>query len=154
MRPEWDDYFLKIAEVIGSRSTCDKGYFTGCVIVDQDNCILATGYAGSPSGTPHCDDKHGHHIVQVNDGGNVTLHCIRTTHAEANAIASAARKGVALKGATLYCILEPCWECAKLIERAGIIRVVAKKYYHRAVMTRELFAAKKIELVIKENYYG
>jgi dCMP deaminase len=150
MRPSWEDYFLDLAQLVGSRSTCDKGHFTGCVIVSSDNCILTTGYAGSSPGMPHCDEV-GHEMVEYIYDGIKSVHCIRTTHAEANAIAQAARKGIALEGSTLYCTLEPCLNCAKLIVRAGIIKVVARFQYHRGRQTRELFNATGIKLTIKEK---
>ena len=83
MRPEWDIYFMKIAHVVALRSTCDRA-FVGTVMV-LDKRILTTGFNGSPAGLPHCDEI-GHLIV---DG-----HCVRTIHAEANAIIQAALHGI------------------------------------------------------------
>lgn len=117
-RPTWDEYFLKIAEIIGSRSTCDRAH-VGAVIT-KSKVILSTGYNGAPRGLPHCDDI-GHEIV---DG-----HCIRTVHAEANAIAQAARNGAAIEGATIYLTISPCYDCFKMMVNAGIQGVVYKQFY-------------------------
>lgn len=117
-RESWNAYFMQMAEHVATRATCDRKH-VGCVI-HKDNRVLATGYNGSLAGTPHCDDV-GHHME---DG-----HCIRTVHAEANAIAHAARAGVPLEGATLTCNTTPCWPCFKLIASAGIVKVVFKDRY-------------------------
>lgn len=133
-RLNWDEYFMHVTKEIGKRGTCARGR-TGCIIV-KDKRILATGYAGSPSGLPHCDDI-GHLMTDIYDKeGNKSSHCIRTTHAEQNALAQAARFGISLDGATLYCKMEPCHTCAKMIINAGIKRVVAEKQYHKAELTR------------------
>ncbi len=137
VRPTWDEYFINVMMMIGTRSTCDRGR-SGCVIVHNKR-ILTTGYVGSPVGQPHCDEV-GHEIHQViNDDDTVSRHCIRTIHAEQNALIQAARVGVSLQGATLYCKMTPCYVCAKLIANAGIIRVVAVKDYHVGKKTKKLF---------------
>lgn len=136
-RPSWDEYFLDLVNVVGSRGTCDRGR-SGCVIV-KDRRILSTGYVGSPIGTAHCDEVgHEMHTV-VHENGEKTRHCIRTSHAEQNAIANAARFGVALEGATLYCHMTPCYTCAKMIINAGIKRVVCNKDYHAGARSKEIF---------------
>ncbi len=143
-RPTWDEYFNQIKEIVASRGTCDRGY-SGCVIV-RDKHILTTGYVGSPPGLPHCDEA-GHLMMKVLDEkGEPHQHCIRTTHAESNAIAQAARFGVSLAGATVYCKMEPCQACAKMIIATGIVRVVAEKRYHGAGMTRDMFKEAGIKL--------
>lgn len=112
-RPSWDEYFLDIARSVSRRSTCDRLH-VGVVLV-RDKRILTTGYNGSPSGMPHCDDV-GHWML-----GN---HCIRTLHGEQNAIIQAALHGISLKGATAYITDHPCNICAKMLIQAGIVRVV------------------------------
>lgn len=137
MRPSWDEYFMQIALVVGTRATCDRGR-SGCVAV-YDNRILATGYVGAPAGLPSCDDlAHEMHTVTHRDGAK-TQHCVRTTHAEQNVIAQAARIGVALLGATLYVHMTPCYTCAKILVNAGIKRVVAGKDYHASERSKEVF---------------
>jgi dCMP deaminase len=90
-RPSWDDYFLELANAASSRATCDRGK-SGCVIV-RDKQVLATGYVGSPAGLPHCDDV-GHLMKKViQENGEISEHCLRTVHAEQNAICQAAKVG-------------------------------------------------------------
>jgi len=149
-RPSWDEYFISLMELVGTRATCNRGR-SGCVIVKEKR-VLATGYVGSPAGTIHCDEiGHEMHIVTHQDKTQ-TKHCIRTSHAEQNAIANAARFGVALDGATLYCHMTPCYVCAKIIINCGIKRVVCNKDYHAGERSKEIFeeAEVKYELVNKE----
>lgn len=149
IRPSWDEYFINILEVVGTRSSCDRGK-SGCVITKEKR-ILATGYIGSPIGTVHCDDVgHEMHTVRHADG-HETQHCIRTAHAEQNAIVSAARFGVALEGATLYCHMTPCYACAKMIINAGIKRVVANLDYHAGDRSKEIFKEAKIKYELVNN---
>ena len=148
-RPSWDEYFMSIAELVGSRATCDRGR-SGCVIV-RDKRILTTGYVGAPAGVAHCDEV-GHEMSTVlNDDGTQSLHCVRTTHAEQNAIAQAARVGVSLDGATVYCHMTPCYICAKIVINAGIKRVVALKDYHRGGRSKEIFKDAGVEYELLNN---
>jgi len=117
-RLSWDEYFLKIAEMVSSRSTCDRRH-VGAVIV-KNKVVLSTGYNGAPRGLSHCDDV-GHEIV---DG-----HCVRTVHGEANAIAQAARNGVSIEGASLYLTHSPCYDCFKMIVNTGISDVKYSSFY-------------------------
>lgn len=148
-RPSWDEYFLEIMRVTGLRSTCDRGY-VGCVIT-KNNRILTTGYAGSPVGITHCSESgHEMHTVTHADG-RVTEHCIRTIHAEQNALITAAKHGVSTDGATLYCKMTPCYTCAKLVINAGIVRVVVENDYHASKRSKEIFKEANIELVVVNN---
>jgi len=117
-RATWDEYFMRIAYEVASRATCDRK-LVGAVIV-RDRCILATGYNGSIRGLPHCDEV-GH---MMEDG-----HCVRTIHAEANAIIQAARNGVRIEDASIYVTASPCWICFKLIANAGIQRIGFGEFY-------------------------
>jgi dCMP deaminase len=147
MRPEWDDIFLEIVPIIGKRGTCNRGR-SGCIIV-KDNRIISTGYVGSPSGMPHCDDV-GHDIIKFIDSkGNSTDHCCRSIHAEENAIIYAAKHGIKLDGSTLYCTMVPCPTCAKSIIGAGIKKVVCIFSHSLVDSSRELFSYSKIDLIIK-----
>ncbi len=142
-RPSWDEYFLQMAETIGTRGTCDRGR-AGAVIT-KDKRILSTGYVGSPVGLPHCDEVgHEMHTVKHEDGTE-SRHCIRTAHAETNAINNAARVGTAIEGGTLYCKMFPCYKCGQSIINSGLIRVVALKDYHGAQRTKEIFDQANIE---------
>jgi len=136
-RPSWDEYFMEVCRAIAKRATCDRGR-SGCVIA-KDHQILVTGYVGSPRGLPHCDDV-GHFFKNVqHEDGSVTTHCVRTVHAEQNAICQAARRGISIDGATLYCKMTPCRTCAMLIISCGIVRVVAEKRYHDAQDSIKMF---------------
>ncbi len=129
-RPSWDDYFFEIADAVSKRATCDRGK-SGCVIV-KDRRILVTGFVGSPRGFPHCDDV-GHQMKRlIHDDGRITEHCMRTIHAEQNAICQAARLGISLEGATLYTRMTPCRTCAMLIINCGIESVLCERRYQAA----------------------
>ncbi len=148
-RPEWDEYFFKIMDAVRLRGTCDRGR-AGCVIV-RDKKILSTGYVGAPPGLPHCDEV-GHLFQEVkHPDGTIKPHCIRTTHAEQNAITQAARHGVNITGSTIYINMEPCIHCAKMIISAGIKKVICRKQYHAAELTRKFFKQAKVQLIVKEK---
>ena len=117
-RASWDDYFMNIAREVASRATCDRKH-VGAVIV-RDKTILSTGYNGSIRGLPHCDED-GH---MMEDG-----HCVRTIHAEANAVIQAAKNGTRIDGAGIYVTASPCWQCFKMIGNAGIGRIVFGEFY-------------------------
>jgi dCMP deaminase len=117
-RVPWDVYFMNIAQVVASRSTCQRK-FVGAVIV-RDKTILSTGYNGSIRGMPHCTEV-GH--MMEND------HCVATIHAEANAIIQAAKNGVTIDGASIYVTASPCWNCFKQIANAGVRRIVYGEFY-------------------------
>ena len=117
-RVSWDEYFMAIARQVATRSTCDRKY-VGAVIV-RDRMILTTGYNGSIRGLPHCDEE-GH---MMEDG-----HCVRTVHAEANALVQAARNGVRVDGGDIYVTASPCFNCFKLIANAGLRRIIFGEFY-------------------------
>lgn len=145
-RPSWDEYFLQMAELVGSRGTCDRGR-AGAVIV-KDKRILATGYVGAPVGLPSCDEV-GHEMNAVtHEDGTISRHCVRTAHAEQNAINNAARIGVAVEGATIYSKFLPCYKCAQSIINSGIKRVVSLRDYHATVETKKILKQSKTEVVI------
>ncbi|MEK7652939.1 MAG: cytidine/deoxycytidylate deaminase family protein [Patescibacteria group bacterium] len=149
IRPTWDEYFMEICRQVARRATCDRGR-SGCVIV-KDRQILTTGYVGSPVGVPHCDEiGHEFHRV-INPDGSVSQHCIRTAHAEQNAICQSAKLGIPLEGATLYCKMTPCYACAKMIINVGIKRVVAEKDYHASRLSKEIFDKAGVRLEILDN---
>lgn len=117
-RASWDEYFLQLAEVVATRATCDRRH-VGAVIV-RDRTVLATGYNGSIRGLPHCDE-----VGHLMENG----HCVRTVHAEANAIAQAAKNGVGIDGASIYITASPCWVCFRLIANAGLSRIAFGEFY-------------------------
>jgi dCMP deaminase len=117
-RKSWDKYFMDIAQMVATRSTCDRKH-VGAVIV-RNRTILSTGYNGSIRGLPHCDEI-GHQMENK--------HCIATIHAEANAIIQAARNGVRIEGASIYITVSPCWNCFKLIANSGITAIYYDEFY-------------------------
>lgn len=143
-RPTWDEYFMEIANTVSKRATCDRGR-SGCVIA-KGKQILVTGYVGSPTGLQHCDDA-GHQLKRlVHEDGKITQHCMRTVHAEQNAICQAAKLGISIDNSTLYCRMTPCRTCAMLIINCGIKRVVCEKKYHDCEETEKLFREAGIQL--------
>jgi len=149
VRPSWDEYFMRIAEVTSTRGSCDRGR-AGTVIV-KDKHILAGGYVGSPKGLPHCDEV-GHLMKTViHEDGSESRHCLRTAHSEQNAICQAAKLGVAIDGATVYTKMTPCAACAKMIINVGIKRVVCGKRYHAGSETEDLFERSGIKLEILDE---
>lgn len=149
IRPSWDEYFMEIANTVAKRATCDRGR-SGCVIA-KDKQILVTGYVGSPIGMPHCDDI-GHQMRKIiHEDGSITNHCVRTVHAEQNAICQAAKMGISLEGSTLYCRMTPCRTCAMLIINCGIKRVVCEKKYHDGQESEKMFALAGVEIVFMND---
>lgn len=134
-RPSWDDYFLQIAFVVATRSTCDRAH-VGAVLV-RDRRILTTGYNGAPAGLPHCDDV-GHLMVAG--------HCVRALHAEQNAIIQAALHGVILQDAHAYVTHQPCLTCSKMLIQAGVRRVVYAGNYPDEY-SRQFLTEAGVELV-------
>lgn len=117
-RPGWDEYFLEVARTVATRATCPRAS-VGAVLV-REHRILTTGYNGAPRGVAHCLDV-GCELVAG--------HCVRSTHAEANAVVQAALHGVGVSGATAYCTHQPCVNCAKLLISAGVERIVYAAEY-------------------------
>jgi dCMP deaminase len=145
VRVSWDAYFMNIAIQVATRSTCDRKH-VGAVIV-RNKTILSTGYNGSPRGLPHCDDV-GHELKEM--GGKKS--CVRTVHAEANAIAQAARTGTAIEGAEIYITVSPCYDCLKLLINSGIKKIICGEFYgSRYGMSgelQELARAAGVEIII------
>ncbi|MDP8206772.1 MAG: dCMP deaminase family protein [Candidatus Electryonea clarkiae] len=116
---KWQKRFIDLARFWAQFMTCDRAH-VGAVIV-RDKRVIASGYGGAPSGSHTCDQV-GHAIFKG--------HCVRTVHAEMNAIAQAARFGPSVDGCDIYCTLMPCWNCAKMISAVGIARVYYEDVYH------------------------
>lgn len=121
-RPSWDEYFISMARLAASRATCPRRR-VGAVLV-RNQRVLATGYNGSVRGAPHCDDV-GCLIVRQGDRES----CVRTVHAELNAILQCAMNGVSSSGSTLYCTDFPCVSCAKALVQAGVEQVIYLSEY-------------------------
>lgn len=144
-----DEYFMEVCRAIAKRATCDR-WRSGCVIA-RENQILVTGYVWAPKWLPHCDDV-GHLLKTLqHDDGHSSQHCVRTVHAEQNAICQAAKLGIALDKATLYCKMTPCRACAMMIINCGITRVVCEKKYHAGEESEEMFKKVWIQLEFFEE---
>ena len=135
MRPSWDQYFMQIAHTVATRATCPR-LSVGAVLV-REHRILTTGYNGAPHGVTHCTEAG---CIMVND------HCVRTTHAEANAIVQGALHGIELGGSTAYCTDQPCINCTKLLISAGVVKIVYDRAYPDPVAT-ELLSEAGVALV-------
>jgi dCMP deaminase len=145
IRPSWDEYFMEVCEAISKRATCERGR-SGCVIA-RNKQILVTGYVGAPTGLLHCDEVGHQFKKMLHEDGNITNHCVRTVHAEQNAICQAAKMGIPIDGATLYCRMTPCRTCAMLIINCGIKRVVCQRLYHDSENSIEML--KKAGIVLE-----
>ncbi len=141
-RPDWDNYFMQIATVVATRSTCSRRQ-VGALLV-QNKRILSTGYNGAPSGLSHCLEVGClREKLQVPSGERHEL--CRGLHAEQNAIIQAAVHGVAIKDAVLYCTHYPCSLCAKMLVNAGVRNLVLATNYPDD-LAKELFAEAGIEV--------
>ncbi|MGI0480219.1 deoxycytidylate deaminase [Geminocystis sp. CENA526] len=153
-RPTWDEYFMLMAKLAATRSTC-LAFPVGAVIV-KNRQVLATGYNGSPSGTIHCTAQGFCYEGLSSCDASKTLPS-RAVHAEANAIAQAARHGIATDGATIYVTLEPCIACLKLIISAGIKEVFYETNFNvgEKVIVRDSFVKNNLvnlhPMTVREN---
>lgn len=134
-----DAVLLETARVMATRGTCSRAQVGAVLAVDGRIC--STGFNGSPHGLPHC---------QHTDDEDFTVTCTTAVHAEANAVAFAARHGVLIQGTTLYCTHTPCVHCAMLLVNAGIVRVVCATEYRDLTGVRVLEAA-HVELWVAES---
>ncbi len=125
-RPSWDEYFLSIARLVSTRSTCLRRR-VGAVVV-KDKQVLATGYNGAPSGIEHCD-KVGCLREKLGVPSGQRHELCRALHAEQNAFLQAARHGTSLAGSTLYITTQPCSICAKMIINVGIKKIIIEGDY-------------------------
>lgn len=121
-RPNWDTYFMIIADAVSMRASCDRARVGSVIVVDRR--IMSTGYNGAPSGVPSCDEV-GHDLVEINGRQS----CVRVIHSEKNAIITAARFGVRLAGATLYTTASTCRDCFMAALQTGIKRIVYGSEY-------------------------
>ncbi|MBV6489787.1 MAG: dCMP deaminase family protein [Fimbriimonadaceae bacterium] len=140
-RPSWDEYFMQIAHLVKTRATCPRRQ-VGAVIV-RERRILATGYNGAPRGLQHCPEGGPEHDWPR--GCMKAGHCIRSLHAEQNALLQAAMIGIACQGATMYVTCQPCNTCAKMIINAGIERVIYEGDYPDD-FSLELFRESKLQV--------
>ena len=135
-RPDWDTYFMSIAQVVATRANCSRRKVAAVIV--SENRIISTGYNGTPRGIKNCFEG-GCPRCSGNVASGASLEECICVHAEQNAIIQAAKLGVSIDGATLYCTHQPCSMCCKMIINSGITRVVYKEGYPDA-FTLELFA--------------
>jgi dCMP deaminase len=135
-RVSWAEYFMNIAHEVATRSTCNRKA-VGAVIV-RGKTILSTGYNGSIKGADHCDDA-GHEME--ND------HCVRTIHAEANAIVQAARHGIRIEDSEIYVTASPCYDCFKMIANVGINKIYFGEFYRDE---RIIALAEKLDIQLSD----
>ncbi len=144
-RPDWHEYFMLLAKLVSVRSTCNSRKI-GAVIV-RNNRILTTGYNGAVHGAPHCIDKGPDFCLRRSIGAHDAdkyNYCM-SSHAEVNAIDQAARFGISLDGAVLYCTLEPCNWCFKQLIQAGITAIYFETYYDSKNKDFDLYWRKIME---------
>lgn len=141
-RPSWDAYFMQIAHLVATRATCPRRS-VGALIV-RDKRIVATGYNGAPSGLAHCPPMGPE--LDWPAGCLRAGHCIRSLHAEQNALIQAAKIGIPCEGGTVYVTCLPCNACAKMIINAGIVRVIYEGDYPDE-FSKELFREAKMEVL-------
>jgi dCMP deaminase len=139
-----DAVLLDVAVTIARRGTCSRLQVGAVLAVDGRIC--STGFNGSPHGLPHCDHPFSESLPRPVDAAT----CLTSVHAEANAVAFAARHGVSIQGATLYCTHTPCVHCAMLLVNAGIVRVVCATRYRSDAGVHVLLEA-TVQLWIVEN---
>lgn len=150
IRPSWDEYFLNLLEPLSRRASCDRGR-NASLIVSPHNTILATGYVGAPPRMPHCDEI-GHKMnTVIHEDGSQSQHCVRTIHAEENAILQCAKDGIKIEGSTIYIKMSPCYNCAMRIARVGIKRVVAQKRYHAGEEAIKMLEKVGVKVDIVDN---
>jgi dCMP deaminase len=126
-RPTWDEYFMEMAELTATRSTCLRRH-VGAVIV-KDRHIIATGYNGAPRGIAHCSEIGGCLREEMNIPSGERHELCRALHAEQNAIIQAATLGQSIEDGDIYITNQPCVICAKMIINAGIKRIVVREGY-------------------------
>jgi len=147
-RPSWHEYFMEIAKLVARRSTCLKRKVGAVAIDPQSKQILATGYNGAASGSKHCSEL-GCLRRDIPSGERFEL--CRAVHAEANLLCQAARRGVSLIGAWVYCTHKPCYWCMKQLINAGITKVIYEQDYPHDKLVEELISQKLIQV---EKYGG
>ncbi len=136
-RPEWDAYFMEIAEVVGRRANCMKRKVAAVLV--RDHRIIATGYNGTPKGARNCHEGGCPRCNGLAPTGTDLDECL-CNHAEENAIAQAAYHGISVRGATMYCTFSPCLRCTKLIINAGVTEVVYNARYTMNPVSLNLLA--------------
>jgi len=142
-RPEWNEYFMQLAQVTAQRATCDRRH-VGCVII-KDRRVISSGYNASISGSPHCEENN--HII-------VNGECIRALHAEENAIVNAAKHGASIENSVLYTTHFPCWNCFRKIANAGIVQIIYNEFKFSSISREILDIMLKTKVRLISLNYG
>ena len=144
-RPNWDEYFMRFAELTAERSTCLRRQ-VGAVIV-KDKHVIATGYNGAPRGLPHCEEKGGCLRQQLNVPSGERHELCRALHAEQNALIQSAVHGQSVLGGTIYITLHPCSICSKMLVNAGIEKIIVKDDEYNDPLAKEILEEAGIPVV-------
>lgn len=148
-RPSWDEYFMEMAELTATRSTCLRRH-VGAVIV-QNKHIIATGYNGAPRGIAHCGELGGCLRQKLGVPSGERHELCRALHAEQNAIIQAATLGQSIEGASIYITHQPCVICSKMLINSGIEKIVVKEGYPDKLAEELLAEAGKRIIMLKDN---
>lgn len=143
-RPSWDEYFMNIAREVAKRSTCMRRQVGAIAVDPESKRILATGYNGAVAGSKHCEELG---CLRENVPSGERFELCRAVHAEENVICQAAKHGISLKGAWIYCTHKPCYMCLKKLVNAGVKRVIYVEDYPHDRLVNELVEQGLIELV-------
>jgi len=141
-RPDWDTYFMDIAQVVARRGNCSRRQVAAIIV--KDGRIISTGYNGTPRGIRNCYEGGCPRCAGDSASGENLGECI-CSHAEENAIVQAAYHGISVKDATVYCTLNPCLICARMIINAGIVEVVYQDEYRFDAQTKALFESADVK---------
>ncbi len=151
-RPSWEEYFVEIMRLVGRRCSCDRARVAGGgAVIVKNKRIISTGYVGAPAGLPNCDEVGHLFVTKYDERGGKHQHCVRTTHAEMNALINAAKYGISCEGATVYCFMEPCIDCTKAMISAGIQEIVCEKRYHAGHDSREMLKSAGITIKVLDE---
>ena len=143
-RPDWDNYFMEIAQVVARRGNCSRRQVAAVIV--KENRVISTGYNGTPRGITNCCDGGCPRCGSDTPSGSNLSECL-CCHAEENAIVQAAYHGIRLKGAIMYCTLSPCLLCAKMIINAGFTKVIYADVYKFSEQTKALFKEAGVKCV-------
>ncbi|MEA1913488.1 MAG: cytidine/deoxycytidylate deaminase family protein [candidate division WOR-3 bacterium] len=147
-RPSWDEYFMKITELVATRATCLRRK-VGAILV-RNKRILTTGYNGPPSGIRHCEERGGCIRDELKIPSGERMELSRAIHAEQNAIIQAAKMGISIQDSTLYVTTHPCFTCAKMLINAGVKKIIYKEGYPDT-FAKDILKEANVEVIQFDN---
>ena len=145
IRPDWDQYFMAIADVVATRSNCSRRHVAAIIV--KDKRIISTGYNGTPRGIKNCDEGGCKRCSSDTPSGHNLRECI-CCHGEENAIVQAAYHGISVKDATIYSTYCPCLLCTKMIINSGIKEVVYRSKYHMDDEAKKLL--RSVNIIVRQ----